>query len=405
MDVLSLKAAGFLAASVLLLCIPAPRTIRLGLLVIANLAFLALLHPLAPAVFGAVTLLAYAGARVAANAKGGTAKAAVGIFSILIGSLLFVPKLGIFPDGGGHGAPGAGFAANFAKSPAYFAGASYFTLRALQFMFDAKREGKVHFNILETLAWNGFFPTLLAGPIERSQHFTESLDTLGKPCAGDLIDGAWRIYIGLLKKVVLSQIFFTWAQPLVEFEHGVRPTHLEAWTSLYSFGLYFYFDFSGYSDLAIGAARFCGIRLAENFDNPYLRPNISEFWRTWHISLSSWIRDYVFLPMCGKSSSRWRPHAASVGSMVLCGLWHGPTFGWALWGVFHGVALSIHQQWTAWLRKHFRWKQKLTKSKIARAIAMIITFHFLAIAWTWTAYATTGVGTTWRFLLILFGIR
>lgn len=409
MDVISLRAAGFLALAVVLLAIPAPRTARLVLLTIANLAFLALLHPGAPAVFAAVTLAAYVGAKIAASAnatkENGTfspRNITVTIFSLLIGSLLFLPKTGIF--GGASGAA-SGFAANFAKSPAYFAGASYFTLRALQFMFDARREGIVHFNILELFAWNGFFPTILAGPIERSQHFEQSLQNLGRPSFADIQDGVWRIYLGLLKKLVLSQIFFTWAQPLVDFERHIVPTTGEAWLSLYSFGLYFYFDFSGYSDLALGAGRFCGIRLAENFDNPYLRPNISEFWRTWHISLSSWIRDYVFLPLCGKGGSPRRAHVASVVSMVLCGLWHGPTAGWALWGVLHGAALSIHQSWTAWLRKHFKWKQKLAKSKTAKIVAIVFTFHFLAVAWTWTAYASTGVGTTWRFLLLLFGAR
>lgn len=417
MDIVSLRAAGFLAAAVLLLLIPAPRTVRLGLLVVANFAFLALLSPGAPGVFAAVTLAAWLAAKFACRRPAGAAGETGGevaapggaagnalfvIFSIAIGSLLFLPKTGWF--GGSGGAGDAGFAANLAKSPAYFAGASYFTLRALQFMWDARREGVVHYNLLEMFAWNGFFPTILAGPIERSQHFAESIQNLGRPRFDDVLHGSWRIYLGLLKKVVLSQIFFTWAQPMMRFEQGVVPGHLDAWLSLYSFGFYFYFDFSGYSDLAIGGARFCGIRLAENFDNPYLRPNISEFWRTWHISLSSWIRDYVFLPLCGRGGSAWRPHVASVLSMVLCGLWHGLTPGWAVWGVFHGVALSIHQQWTAWLRRHFKWKQKLAKSKTARIVAIIITFHFLAVAWTLTAYATTGLATTARFVGLLLGL-
>ncbi|MFN0207148.1 MAG: MBOAT family O-acyltransferase [Planctomycetota bacterium] len=399
MDVLSLRAAGFLAGAMFLLFIPSPRAAKMFLLAVINLAFLYLLHPAAPGVFLAVTIVAFLTANLAA--RGGSSW----IFSLIaaaIASLLFLPKTGIFGTSGGDST--AGFAASFSKMPAFFAGSSYFILRALQFVFDARRERKVSLNFIEMIAWNGFFPTILAGPIERSQHFAESLDTLGKPNANDILDGIWRIYLGLLKKVVLSQIAFNFAQPLLQFETGTEPSQWQAWTSLYAFGLYFYFDFSGYSDLALGAGRFCGIRLAENFNNPYLKTNISEFWRAWHISLTSWIRDYIFIPLCGRGTPAIRLHAASWTSMVVCGLWHGLTPGWIIWGLFHGFALSIHQLWTNFLRKRFRLKQKLAKSKLARAASIFIMFQFLAVAWVWTAYATTGVGTSIEYFKLLIGL-
>jgi D-alanyl-lipoteichoic acid acyltransferase DltB (MBOAT superfamily) len=353
---------------------------------------------LAPAIFLAVTTFAWLLARVAARGMGGMVAL---VATLPLVSLLFLPKLGVF--GVSSAVSGlSGFAAAFAKAPAFFVGCSYFTLRALQLVFDARREGRVDTNYLETVAWNGFFPTIVAGPIERSQHFRESLATLGRPQPWDFVEGSWRIFVGLLKKVVLSQLAFAWAQPLLDFESGRIPTQASAWAALYAFGFYFYFDFSGYSDLAIGAGRFCGIRLAENFDQPMFRPSISEFWRTWHISLSTWIRDYVFLPLCGKTTNPWRPRAASVGSMILCGFWHGPTLGWGIWGLFHGLALAIHQSWVSFLRRHFRWKQRLAKSWTARALATIVTFNFLAFAWVWTAYATRGPETTLRYLRLLF---
>lgn len=399
MDVLSLRAAGFLAAAVAALALPLPRNARLAILCIANLAFLYLLHPLTPAIFLVVTAAAFAGAHVAVRLD---SKWLFVLISAAVASLLFLPKTGLF--GGAAADEGAtGFAASFSKSPACFAGASYFTLRALQFMFDARREGSVHFTILETVAWNGFFPTILAGPIERSQHFAESIEQVGRPGFDDVLDGGKLLFTGLLKKVVLSQMALVYAGPLLEFPAKL-PTHTEVWTSLYAFGLYFYFDFAGYSDLATGAGRFCGIKLADNFNNPFWKPNIAEFWRAWHISLSSWIRDYVFLPLCGRSSSALRLHMASVVSMVLCGLWHGLTPGWAVWGVFHGAALSIHQSWTGFLRKRFKLKQKLAKSRTARIAAIIITFHFLALAWTFTAFATDSLRLPLRFVGLALGL-
>ncbi len=400
MDVISYPAAAFLAAAVVLLALPTGRTIRLALLVAANLGFLGLCDRLAPAVFLAVSLAAFGLAHLGARGLGSFS---FGLLALPIAALLFVPKTGLLGS-----APGAeslaGFAAAFARAPAYTIGASYFTLRALHFAIDARREGRVPIPLLEMLAWNGFFPTLLAGPIERAPHFAESFPTLGRPSLHDVLDGIARIFVGLVKKVVLSEIALRWAQPLLDFEQGVVPSVGVAWLALYAFGLYFYFDFAGYSDLALGAGRLCGIRLAENFDNPYLRPNISEFWRTWHISLSTWIRDYVFLPLCGRSSSPWRPRFASVAAMVLCGLWHGPTIGWAVWGLFHGVALAVHQSWTAWLRRHFAWKRRLASSRLTTLVATLVTFHFLALAWTWTAYATTGLSTSLRYLALLAGL-
>src|SRR5262245_8872741 len=167
MDVLSAEALAFLAAAALLLALARVPRARLGLLVVANLAFLAIAHWAAPLVFLATTVGAWALARAAARGVAGPAFAALALPFI---ALLFLPKTGLLGE-----APGAaglsGFAAAFAKSPAFFVGSSYFTLRALHLVFDGRRESKDPPPLLETLAWNGFFPTIVAGPIERSQHF------------------------------------------------------------------------------------------------------------------------------------------------------------------------------------------------------------------------------------------
>jgi alginate O-acetyltransferase complex protein AlgI len=208
-----------------------------------------------------------------------------------------------------------------------------------------------------------------------------------------------------LKRVVLGQLAFAWARPIAQFELGGAPlAWSEAWTALYAMCLYAYFDFAGYSDLALGSARLFGLRLAENFAYPYLRPSIAEFWQGWHISLSTWIRDYLFLPMCGRSASALRPHLAALGSMALCGLWHAPELGWLLWGLAHGAGLSCHQAWTLFLRKRFALKKRLARSLPYRVLATLLTFHFVALTWVLISIDASDLRPAWRYFAILFGL-
>ena len=202
MDVLSLEALAFLAAVALLLAIagwsasPASRNARLAVLSLANLAFLGIAHPAAPAVFLATTVAAWGLARLAAR---GLAAPLFAALVVPIASLLFLPKLGIF--GESAGAAGlSGFAAAFAKAPAFSWDAP--TSRCARSRWSSTRAASARRSpsLLETIAWNGFFPTIVAGPIERSQHFAESLDRIGKPNVDDLLEGAWRIFLGLLKR-------------------------------------------------------------------------------------------------------------------------------------------------------------------------------------------------------------
>jgi D-alanyl-lipoteichoic acid acyltransferase DltB (MBOAT superfamily) len=147
-----------------------------------------------------------------------------------------------------------------------------------------------------------------------------------------------------------------------------------------------------------------GVRLAENFDNPYLRASPSEFWQGWHISLSSWVRDYLFLPLCGRSRSALRPHLAALCAMALCGLWHAPSVGWLLWGLLHGLGLSAHQAWTLWMRKRFALKRRLAASLPYRVLCVVLTFHFVTLTWTFVAIDAQRVGPTLRYLRLLVGL-
>ncbi len=409
MDLISTSAALFVAAVVLALALPLPSSAKRALLLTANFAFLWFFDPLAPVLFLATALLAFGVAMLAAKGVRGLA---LGGLCVPLLVPLFLPKLAFFA-GAGAGAAGAGVASTgniVGMRVAYFIGASYYTLRALHFVLDAGRKRALHFGLFDYLVWNSFFPSVVAGPIERADHFAKSYASLGRPTVDDLWQGVVRIFLGLLKKVVIGGLLAQWALPITGFGSGAAiggGTHMawwEAWRALYAVALYAWMDFAGYSDLAIGVSRLMGLRLAENFDNPYMRPSIAEFWKGWHLSLSFWIRDYLFLPICGRSASKLRPHAAALGSMLLCGLWHGPNLGWGLWGLAHGAGLSIHQVWTLKLRSHFKLKKKLAQSKAFRVFGILLTFHFVALTWTLVSIDATRLGPTLAYLRVLFGL-
>ncbi|MEZ5979786.1 MAG: MBOAT family O-acyltransferase [Planctomycetota bacterium] len=373
MDLISFEAVGFLAAVFAVLRLPVSFAIRRWALFVFNLGFLATFDPLAPAIFLATSSFAYALARWSVTGPPSWKLWAAGAPLLLP---LFLPKLGLFASQAGDTASNV-----LGSRVVLFVGASYFTLRAIHFVVDSRRKGRVALSFVDHLTWNSFFPTVVAGPIERSEHFAATYPKLGRADLDDLVAAVVRIFQGLLKRVVLAPLCLAWARDVSTFGLGDHLAAGDAWISLYAICLYAYLDFAGYSDLAIGAARLFGIKLAENFDNPYLRTSISEFWKGWHISLSFWIRDYLFIPMCGRSSSKLRPHVAAVASMVLCGLWHGPTPAWALWGFLHGAGLSVHQVWTIWLRKRFKLRKRLAASRAVRVVAVLLTFHFVALTW------------------------
>ena len=395
MELISLRAALFLAAAAVGVALPLPRTARKALLVAFNLGFLALFHPLAPALFLGVTALGILGCRLAARGAG---NALLGLLALPLLVPLFLPKLP------GFSGEGSDIGNVVGARLAVFIGASYFTLRALHAILDAKRNRRETLSPFDFLVWNSFFPTLVAGPIERADHFALSLDRLGRPSADDLHAGVARLFIGLVKKVVLGSLALQWAAPISNFGHAPVPGAGQAWVALYAIALYAYLDFAGYSDMAIGAGRLMGLRLAENFDNPYLRPSIADFWKGWHISLSFWIRDYLFTPMCGRSKSRVRPHLAALASMTLCGLWHAPSLGWACWGLAHGAGLSVHQAWATWLRRHFKLKKRLSQSLAVRVAAVVLTFHFVALTWTLVSIDPARLGPSLDYLAVLFGL-
>lgn len=226
-------------------------------------------------------------------------------------------------------------------------GISFFSFEFIHYAVDRYRGTTPAGKFGEYLAFILFFPTMVAGPIKRYQDFLPKLCQPSLRWEEDWQLGITRILTGLAKKFLVADV-------LTSFTHHLNHTDIaqaSRWVLplwLLAFGMQIYFDFSAYSDIAIGSARLFGIKVPENFDWPYLCTNISEFWGHWHISLYRWLVDYVFIPLGG---SRTKPHRVYVNvliTMFISGLWHGAGLNFVVWGLWHGMLLSIHRLWSNW---------------------------------------------------------
>lgn len=215
-------------------------------------------------------------------------------------------------------------------------GVSFFTFSALAYLVDVSRSrAAATASLLDFSAFLTFFPRLAAGPIARQGQTPEiALDR------NVLVEGARRFVIGLGKKTLL-------ATPLAVLADGAfrisGPDAATAWLGVLAYGLQLYFDFSGYTDMAIGLGLWLGVRLPENFDHPYAAQSVREFWRRWHMSLSSWFRDYLYIPLGGGRGSAWAVQRNLFVVFLLCGLWHGASWTFVAWGAWHGLFLALER--------------------------------------------------------------
>ena len=220
-------------------------------------------------------------------------------------------------------------------------GISFFTFHALSYVIDVfRRRFAANRNLSEVALYLVFFPQLIAGPIVRYKTIAGQLrrrrHTLGRASAG------LRIFIiGLAQKLLIADAFAPSADAL--FDHAQRPGLLEAWLGVTAFALQIYFDFAGYSNMAIGLGLVFGFSLPRNFRRPYASASITEFWRRWHISLSTWFRDYLYIPLGGNRGPAWKTWRNLVIVFLLCGLWHGASWTFVLWGAWHGGFLVIER--------------------------------------------------------------
>ncbi|HET7500904.1 MAG TPA: MBOAT family O-acyltransferase [Kofleriaceae bacterium] len=221
------------------------------------------------------------------------------------------------------------------------AGISFHTFQSLSYTIDVyRRQLRATRSVISFATFVLFFPQLVAGPIVRAQDLLPQLAELPPLELSSATAGLFRIVVGLFKKIALAD---TLALALVDrvFEAPARFSALEVVAGVYAYALQIYLDFSAYSDIAIGSAQVLGFHLPENFRTPYRSANLQEFWRRWHISLSTWLRDYLYITLGGSQGAPWRTYVNLIATMVLGGLWHGASWAFIVWGALHGAGLAV----------------------------------------------------------------
>lgn len=227
-------------------------------------------------------------------------------------------------------------------------GVSFFTFEFVHYLFEVRRGGAPIRNPLKFLLFAIFFPSLVAGPIKRYAQFLPSLECASRTrlSAADLAEGLARVALGFAKKLLV-------ADPLTQYIDARQPQFADLgltgrWIVLAALAFRILMDFSGYTDIAIGGARLLGVRLPENFRWPYAARNLQDFWQRWHMSLTSWIRDYVYIPLGGGRRGWARRILNALIAFALCGLWHGPARHFVLWGLYHGAGLGVCASYERW---------------------------------------------------------
>lgn len=229
-------------------------------------------------------------------------------------------------------------------------GISFFTFHSISYLIDIyRKDASAQKNPINLALYISFFPQLIAGPIIRYHDIADQL-TKRLVFSEDIAIGIRRFIIGLGKKVLIANTLAISADQIFSLPSNELTTEL-AWLGIICYTLQIYFDFSGYSDMAIGLARIFGFRFLENFNYPYISKSIQEFWRRWHISLSNWFRDYLYIPLGGNRVQPWRVYLNLVTVFFLCGLWHGASWNFVIWGFIHGAFLVLERSgFASWLK-------------------------------------------------------
>ncbi|MFO0551942.1 MAG: MBOAT family protein [Polyangiaceae bacterium] len=257
-------------------------------------------------------------------------------------------------------------------------GISFHVFQSMSYLIDVyRRRYTPTKSLLEYVAFLCFFPQIVAGPIVRAPEFFGGIHPIRDPEEGDVSRALGRILVGVVKKAILADYLARY----VDWIFAAPSTYSgpEVLLGVYAYCLQIYFDFSGYSDMALGMAKLLGVTIPENFRSPYKAVTITEFWRRWHISLSTWLREYLYISLGGNRHGRARQLAALALTMLLGGLWHGASWTFVVWGGLHGLALAF---------------DKLTPSLLstrARPLAWLATFHFVALAWVFFRAPTFGL--------------
>ena len=250
-------------------------------------------------------------------------------------------------------------------------GISFFTFESMSYVIDVyRRQLPPHRSYLEYLSFVAFFPHLVAGPIVRPSDLLPQLSGPARWNPKAASEGLYLIAWGLLKKVAIGDYL---AVNLIDrvFDAPASYSSLECYVAAISYSVQIYCDFSGYTDVAIGSALLLGIRFPLNFNAPYKAHDIQDFWRRWHISLSTWLRDYLYIPLGGNRKGKARTYINLMATMLLGGLWHGASWTFVVWGGMHGAALAANRAWG----------RGRTPSRWGKLLGVVLTFHFVCVTW------------------------
>lgn len=248
-------------------------------------------------------------------------------------------------------------------------GISFFTFTQIAYLVDAYRDEVKEMDYLNYTLFVTFFPHLLAGPILHHKEMMPQFDSLKSKLINyrNILMGLFLFSVGLFKKVIIADTFAQWAT--VGFDQAPALNFFEAWATSLSYTFQLYFDFSGYTDMAIGLALLFNIKLPINFNSPYKATNIQDFWRRWHITLSRFLRDYIYIPLGGNRKGEMRTYNNLMVTFLLGGIWHGAGWTFVFWGFLHGAALVVHRAWQSLGLRMWQW------------LAWFLTFNFVNITW------------------------
>lgn len=252
-------------------------------------------------------------------------------------------------------------------------GISFYTFQAISYLIDVYRgELEVRKNFIHYALYIAFFPQLVAGPIVKAKEFLPQLEETRKITLKRLEMGVQIFLFGLFKKIVIADNLSVFVDDVYRVPSAYST--ITVWLAVFSYSIQIYCDFSGYSDMAVGCAACLGYDLPRNFNLPYLSKNVSEFWKRWHISLSSWLQQYLYIPLGGNRKGKVRTYCNLMITMVLGGLWHGASWTFVAWGTLHGVALCVHKSF----RKIC---PKKTEGIITDVISIMTTTIYVSVCW------------------------
>lgn len=371
----------FMPCTILLYWI-APARARMPLLFAASLLFYGWSNPLWLTLLLFSMLINWGGAQLMMRTGKRSKPLFLALIMLNLLPLLFFKYAGFLRDTWNAVLP---WQLSFATPPLP-AGISFFTFQAMSYLFDVYRgEAKVQRSFVTFGVYLSMFPQLVAGPIVRYTDLEAQLIAHPKPKAAEVRQGLRRFAVGLAKKVLLADAMGRlWSQMNADFALSGA---VGAWVGLLAFSFQIFFDFSGYSDMAIGLGHMMGYTMPENFDRPYRARSLTEFWRRWHMTLTDWFKAYVYIPLGGSRCSRVRRDMNLLVVWALTGLWHGAGWNFVLWGLYFAVLLVAEKRW---LLKNQRWE------RVPAFVRQAVTYLLVLVGWglfsgfgteMWTALA------------------